>query len=90
MLRVGIDGGCWANRRGYGRFLRELLEALAGRDDRIEYTIFLDSEGWQSFDLNERVHAVLVETSSSVGSRDGQRKKVAARRNSDEPSGCSA
>jgi glycosyltransferase involved in cell wall biosynthesis len=67
MLRVGIDGGCWANRRGYGRFLRELLEALASRDDRIEYTIFLDSEGWQSFDLHDRVHAVLVETSSSVG-----------------------
>ena len=67
MLRVGIDGGCWANRRGYGRFLRELLEALASRDDGIEYTIFLDSEGWESFDLHESVHAVLVETSSSVG-----------------------
>lgn len=67
MMRVGIDGGCWANRRGYGRFLRELMEALAGRDDLTEYTIFLDSEGWESFDLHDRIHAVLVETSTSVG-----------------------
>ena len=27
-LRIGIDGSCWANRRGYGRFTRELLCAL--------------------------------------------------------------
>ncbi len=67
MLRVGIDGGCWANRRGYGRFLRELLKALARRDDSIEYTIFLDSEAWKSFDLHESIRAELVKTSSRVG-----------------------
>jgi glycosyltransferase involved in cell wall biosynthesis len=67
MMRVGIDGGCWSNRRGYGRFLRELLHSMAGRDDGIEYTIFLDSEGWELFDLREHVHAVHVETSRNVG-----------------------
>ena len=24
-MRVGIDGSCWSNRRGYGRFTRALV-----------------------------------------------------------------
>ena len=28
-MRIGIDGSCLANRRGFGRFARRLLEALA-------------------------------------------------------------
>src|SRR5258707_1246573 len=31
VLRIGIDGGCWLNRRGYGRYTRSLLSALARR-----------------------------------------------------------
>lgn len=39
--RVGIDGGSWGNARGYGRFTRELVRALAG-DARHSYSLFLD------------------------------------------------
>jgi glycosyltransferase involved in cell wall biosynthesis len=28
-MRIGIDATCWMNRRGYGRFTRELFPALA-------------------------------------------------------------
>ena len=28
-MRIGIDGGTWSNRRGYGRFLRELVGAVS-------------------------------------------------------------
>ena len=28
-MRIGFDGTCLANRRGFGRFSRLLLEALA-------------------------------------------------------------
>ena len=28
-MRILVDGGCWANGRGYGRFTREILTALA-------------------------------------------------------------
>jgi hypothetical protein len=28
-MRILIDGGCWTNARGYGRFTRELLAAVA-------------------------------------------------------------
>ena len=36
-MRIGIDGGCLANRRGFGRFARQTLEALAeaGRAARV-------------------------------------------------------
>ena len=42
-MRIGVDGGCWTNRRGYGRYLRELVRALARLDAGHEYVIFLDS-----------------------------------------------
>jgi glycosyltransferase involved in cell wall biosynthesis len=43
-LRVGVDGACWANRRGYGRYARSLLAALARRDDGDRYVLFVDPE----------------------------------------------
>ncbi|HZQ05000.1 MAG TPA: hypothetical protein VFD70_00355, partial [Anaerolineae bacterium] len=42
-MRIGIDGASWANGRGYGRFTRELVGALARQDQRNTYTLFLDS-----------------------------------------------
>ena len=34
-MRIGVDGACWANERGYGRYARELLTAMV--DDAIAY-----------------------------------------------------
>jgi glycosyltransferase involved in cell wall biosynthesis len=65
-LHIGIDGGAWSNRRGYGRFLREVLEALAASDTRNEYSVFLDPAAHASFHLGDRFRAVLVPTSQSV------------------------
>ncbi len=42
-MRIGVDGVCWTNRRGYGRFLRELVAALARVDRENRYVLFLDS-----------------------------------------------
>lgn len=42
--RIGIDGGTWGNARGYGRFTRELVRALACVDERNRYCIFLDAQ----------------------------------------------
>ena len=41
-MRIGIDGGCLANRRGFGRFARELLRALAEAGSRHEFVVILD------------------------------------------------
>jgi glycosyltransferase involved in cell wall biosynthesis len=61
-MRVGIDGGCWANRRGYGRYARSLLTALAGLDDDDEYVLFMDPETARDPSLPARFETVVVRT----------------------------
>lgn len=41
-LHVGVDATCWTNDRGYGRFTRELVTALARRNTGIRYTLVFD------------------------------------------------
>lgn len=41
-MRIGIDGSCWANRRGFGRFTRCLVDEMVRRDDANEYVIVTD------------------------------------------------
>lgn len=63
-MKIGVDASCWANKRGYGRYTRELLRALIALDQDSDYRFFLDSAtAQQSDDLPERVQLVLVETS---------------------------
>ncbi len=44
VLHVAIDGACWWNERGFGRFTRELLAALAARaaSQQIRYSLVLE------------------------------------------------
>ena len=63
-MKIGVDASCWANKRGYGRYTRELLQALVALDQDTDYRFFLDSAtARQSDDLPERVQRVVVETS---------------------------
>jgi glycosyltransferase involved in cell wall biosynthesis len=41
-VHIGIDASCWLNRRGYGRFARELLTALVREDRENTYTFVAD------------------------------------------------
>jgi alpha-1,3-rhamnosyl/mannosyltransferase len=41
-LHVGIDATCWRNNRGFGRFTREIVTALAARDSGFRYTLLFD------------------------------------------------
>lgn len=41
-LHIGIDGTSWDNDRGFGRFTRELVTALAARDAGFRYTLLVD------------------------------------------------
>lgn len=61
-MRVGIDGGCWLNRRGYGRYVRSLLKALANRDDGDKYVLFVDPETARDPSLPESFETVVVPT----------------------------
>jgi len=41
-IHVGIDASAWDNERGFGRFTRSLVEALAGRRTGFRYTLIFD------------------------------------------------
>ena len=41
-LHVCIDATSWANDRGYGRFTREIIKALASRNEGFRYTLLFD------------------------------------------------
>ena len=66
-LRIGIDGGCWSNWRGYGRYTRNLLSALAARDDGNEYLMFLDAESAAANDLPPGFQPVVVSLNEAPG-----------------------
>ena len=66
-LRIGIDGGCWSNWRGYGRYTRNLLSALAARDDGNEYFMFMDAESAAANDLPPGFQAVVVDLNEAPG-----------------------
>ncbi len=66
-MKIGVDASCWANKRGYGRYARELLRALLACDQQNIYRFFLDSETAQEVaDLPERAQTVVVKTSQAA------------------------
>jgi glycosyltransferase involved in cell wall biosynthesis len=75
-LRIGIDGSCWLNRRGYGRYTRSLLSALSQRADRDHYVLFVDPETAAAPDLPAVFEKVVVPTRrppARAASADGRR-----------------
>jgi glycosyltransferase involved in cell wall biosynthesis len=75
-LRIGVDACCWANRRGFGRFTRELLTALARLDKGNEYTFFMDGETAENstFPTGIRLEVVRTEMSPmAAASASGRR-----------------
>jgi glycosyltransferase involved in cell wall biosynthesis len=50
-MRIGVDACCWANRRGYGRFTRELLTAMVPLAPADEFLCFLDPLAASRFEL---------------------------------------
>lgn len=77
MAHLGIDASCWVNRRGYGRFARELLNAMLACDERNTYWFFLDQDTGQGLDdLPRGARPVVVSTSraaTEAASADGRR-----------------
>lgn len=70
-LHVGIDATSWRNDRGYGRFTRELVTALAARDSGFRYTLFFDQMVAESVPPGVEVvsaHSGRNLTESAVGS----------------------
>ncbi len=75
-MKIGIDASCWANKRGFGRFTRELLIALLELDEANEYLFFVDSEMNHFDDLPTRAKLITARTefsAVSAASADGRR-----------------
>ncbi len=64
-MRIGVDATTWNNRRGFGRFTRELLEAILAIDRENEYLFFIDGETAESKKLPENVKLIVVQTQIS-------------------------
>ena len=48
-MRIGVDATCWANGRGYGRFARELMQAMSALAPNHEFVCFGDERAFAAF-----------------------------------------
>lgn len=74
-MRIGVDATCRRNKRGFGRFTNELLDALLEVDTTNEYLFFVDGD--KSDDaLSARVKTIAAATEFSpveAASANGRR-----------------
>jgi glycosyltransferase involved in cell wall biosynthesis len=76
-MRIGIDGSCLSNRRGFGRFARRLLEALSRQATHHRFTVFVDRPSSATVRVPERFDRVVVavgEAPSRAASAQGRRR----------------
>jgi glycosyltransferase involved in cell wall biosynthesis len=76
-MRIGIDGACLANRRGFGRFAGQMVEALARAGSGHEFVVFVDGPSAASVSLPdgmERVEVAMAEAPSVAASAQGRRR----------------
>lgn len=68
-MLIGVDGTCWSNERGYGRFAREIVDAMARLAPNDEFICFVDRESADRFSVaapNARNVLVQARTAAST------------------------
>lgn len=68
-MLIGIDASCWLNRRGYGRYTRELMRAVLDADTRNEYLLFLDAvtaRESEELPAEDRAARVVIKTDAAA------------------------
>jgi glycosyltransferase involved in cell wall biosynthesis len=76
-MRIGFDGACLSNRRGFGRFARRILSALAEVPHDHQILVFVDRPSAARVEIPERFQRIVVDVSESpskAASADGRRK----------------
>src|SRR5690349_10780048 len=76
VMRIGFDGGCLANKRGFGRFARQLLGALAQQSWAHKLLVFVDRPSLEQVTIPEPFATVAVdvrEAPSKAASASGRR-----------------
>lgn len=64
-MKIGVDATCWGNRRGYGRFTRELFEELLALDDHNSYLFFIDQRTERECSFPTSVKKIVVKTNQA-------------------------
>ena len=78
-MRIGIDATCWANTRGYGRFTRELVEAMVSGSGDQTFVCFLDELSAAGFQLRSPKLTTVVVDQTRAPTRaasSGNRRSV--------------
>ena len=75
-MHIGIDASSWENERGFGRFTRSLIAALAARDTGFRYTMLFDQEPARVVPAGVEVVIAgagrsMAQASSGTGARGG-------------------
>ncbi len=76
-MRIGIDGSCLSNRRGFGRFARRLVDAVARQATPHRFTIFVDAPSAQAVEIPPGFDRIVVEVGeapSRAASAQGRRR----------------
>lgn len=68
MVHVGIDASSWENERGFGRFTRNLVAALAARESEFRYTLLFDQAPTRAVPDNVEVVIAGADTSMAEAS----------------------
>ena len=63
-MHIGIDATTWSNDRGFGRFTREFVAALAERDTGFRYTLVFDQP--PAWPVPDGVESVTANTGQSL------------------------
>ncbi len=75
-MKIGIDGACLANRRGFGRFARQVVRALDEAESPHEFVVFVDRPSRDSVEVPKRFSVVEVDVSEAptrAASAEGRR-----------------
>ena len=75
-MRIGIEACTWSNRRGYGRFVRQLITAMIDEFPQHDFTLLVDRHTADESTFPERATIVVIETSAQptqAASADGAR-----------------
>jgi glycosyltransferase involved in cell wall biosynthesis len=75
-MRIGIDATCWSNYRGFGRFVRELLQAIARLETDDTYVLFADRQTAAAAEFPSSWRVVVGDTAEApaqAAAADGRR-----------------
>jgi glycosyltransferase involved in cell wall biosynthesis len=76
-MKIGIDGACLSNRRGFGRFARQMVGALAKANSVHDFVVFVDRPSLAEVCIPESMETIAVdvrEAPSKAASASGRRR----------------